>query len=219
MAVADVHKSTTTKTYNREMTRIGIFAGVFDPVHAGHIGFALRAIQDADLDEVYFMPERMPRQSPGTEHYGHRVAMIRRALEPHASLGLLELVDKQFSVNRTLPQLMKIFPDTEIVMLMGAEAFSDIVEWVNVSRLTNSVRFMVGVRDQDELQAITTTIAALSMPPTRVTIIDNDRPSVSSSGIRHALRQNLGVAGLLPSVSRYAKREWLYVTVPHAKSS
>ena len=43
------------------MARIGIYAGTFDPVHAGHVAFALQSLEAAKLDRVYFLPERRPR--------------------------------------------------------------------------------------------------------------------------------------------------------------
>lgn len=201
------------------MSRIGIYAGSFDPVHAGHVGFALQATQVAQLDEVYFLAERKPRTKPGAEHYGHRVAMLKRALEPHNSLGLIELVDKQLTVNRTLPQLTKAFSNAQIVLLMGSDVFSSLPDWSNVKQLTSKCHLMVSVRSQDELNIVTATIAQLRLPSSRITIMDSARPEVSSSRIRSALRQrNLQVQGLLPSVVRYAKHEWLYVQVPNTRN-
>src|SRR5581483_3364510 len=89
------------------MKRIGIYSGVFDPVHAGHIGFALQAVERAGLDKVYFLPERRPYHKQGVEHFGHRVAMLKRATRPHPALSVLELEDISFTVERTLPKLQK----------------------------------------------------------------------------------------------------------------
>lgn len=193
---------------------------MFDPVHAGHLGLALQTIQEAGLDEVYFLPERTPRTKPGAEHYGHRVAMLKRALRPHGNLGLIELVDKQLSVNRTLPQLAKTFSGSQLVLLMGSDVFSSLPDWPNAARMTSMCHFVVSVRDQVELSAVNATIATLRLPTSHVIIMDSSRPEVSSSRIRSALRQrNLQVAGLLPSVVRYAKREWLYVQVPKRETT
>jgi len=204
----------------KQQVKIGIYAGTFDPVHAGHIGFALQAIQEADLSEVYFLPERRPRSKPGAEHYEHRVAMLKRALKPHEALNIIELVDKQFRINRTLPQLMKTFQHAQLVLLMGADVFVNVPDWPNVKQLTTTCHFVVSVRGQSELAAINATIAHLQLTPSQVSIMDSARPEVSSSQIRGALRQhNFSVAGLLPSVTRYVAREWLYVRVPREQNS
>ena len=80
------------------MSKVGIFSGTFDPVHAGHIAFALEAMESAGLDKVYFLPESMPRRKSGVTHYAHRLAMLELALKPYNKLSILELPDKQFSV-------------------------------------------------------------------------------------------------------------------------
>src|SRR4051812_5853101 len=99
-------------TLKQKQPRIGIYAGTFDPVHAGHMSFALHARQMAGLDEVYFLPERTPRHKPQAEHYGHRVGMLRRAIRPYNNLAVLELVDKHFTVQRTMLGLRQVFKDS-----------------------------------------------------------------------------------------------------------
>jgi len=42
------------------LSRVGIYSGGFDPVHAGHIVFALKAQKVAGLSQIYFVPERRP---------------------------------------------------------------------------------------------------------------------------------------------------------------
>src|SRR5438270_13558590 len=111
------------------MARIGIYAGTFDPVHAGHIGFALQAAQQARLDKLYFLPERRPRDKRGVEHFGHRVAMLRRAIKPHPKFGVLELPDISFSIERTLPRLEQKFQGDHLVFLFGSDAALQLPDW------------------------------------------------------------------------------------------
>src|SRR6185295_10705588 len=104
------------------MKRIGFFSGTFDPIHKGHIAFALQALEAAELDRVYFMPEAKPRRKEGMTHYGHRVAMLRLALRPHKNLKVLEVPDRQFSVQRTMPRLKTRFKNDQLFLLMGSDA-------------------------------------------------------------------------------------------------
>ena len=85
--------------------RIGIYAGAFDPVHKGHVSFALQAIELAGLDEVAFVPEPRPRNKAGVTHLSHRIAMLRLAVKGHPKLKILEVPDKQFLVATSLPRL------------------------------------------------------------------------------------------------------------------
>jgi nicotinate-nucleotide adenylyltransferase len=178
--------------------RIGIYAGVFDPVHSGHISFALQALHEVNLDEVYFLPERKPYRKPGAEHYGHRVAMLRQALQPHSQLALAEVVDRRFTVKQTVQRLRKTFQETELVFLMGADVFA---------------QFAVAVRSPEELQAVNATLQFLEIPTNFIQIIDTLSPKISSTNMRNAIRRHTYTSGLLASVEKYAKREWLYASV------
>lgn len=193
--------------------RVGIYAGAFDPVHSGHLSFALQTLQDAQLDQVYFLPERKPPHKPGAEHYGHRVAMLRQAIKHHDQLALIEVVERQFSVTRTFVQLQQTFSNYQLTLLMGADVFASIPEWQHYERLVKGVEFIVSIRSQDELRAVNTTIQLLHIPPRRVVMLDSLRPEVSSTRMRYAIRRNNYVDGLLASVEKYAKREWLYASV------
>lgn len=195
------------------MAKIGIYAGVFDPVHSGHISFALQALDYADLDEVYFLPERKPLHKPGAEHYGHRVAMLRQAVKPHKKLALAEVVERQFSTKKTLRQLEHIFSDSKLTLLVGADVFVGVPEWEDVDQLVDKVEFVVSVRSHEDMKAVLTTIAVLHIPSSSIRIIDSPRPEVSSTQMRYAIRRNKYVDGLLASVVKYAKREWLYASV------
>lgn len=194
--------------------RIGIYAGVFDPVHSGHISFALQALREAKLDEVYFLPERKPYRKPGAEHYGHRVAMLRQAIQPHTNLALAEVVDRCFTVRHTLQRLRKTFSDADLVFLMGADVFAYMPQWQNVEQFLKQANFIVAVRSHEELTAVNTTIQLLGIPAKSIRIVDSLRPEVSSTNVRYAIRQSKTATGLLASVTAYAKREWLYATIP-----
>ena len=192
--------------------RVGIYAGAFDPVHAGHVAFALQAAAAAKLDQIIFLPERRPRYKPGVEHYAHRMAMIRRALAPHPRLAVMEMVDKNYSVMRTLPQLKSLFPDVDLVFLMGSDSALTIPAWPGAGRLLACCELVVGVRAEHEFTYIDQTIRSWPVLPCSLKVIDSYAPDISSSRIRQALRENHYTKGLLSSVQRYARSEWLYVS-------
>jgi nicotinate (nicotinamide) nucleotide adenylyltransferase len=196
----------------RNKLRIGIYAGVFDPVHAGHVSFALQALQAGNLDQVIFMPERRPRQKPSVEHYAHRVAMLKSALAPHPDLAVMEVVDRHFSVKRMLPMLHYLFKDAEFVFLMGSDAFLALPLWQHAERLMQTCEFVVGMRSNDQKSLVEQSIGTWPTAPPSLMIFDSFSPDVSSARIRLALQKNQSTDGLLHSVRSYAKREWLYVS-------
>jgi nicotinate-nucleotide adenylyltransferase len=193
--------------------RVGVYAGTFDPVHAGHIAFALQAIEKADLDEVVFMPERRPRFKDGPEHYGHRIAMVKRAIRPHGKLSVLETVEGHFTVKKTLPYLQRIFRDAELVFLVGSDVAEHIPDWYDVDALLAGSELVVGVRGGRSAAAVRGSLEKWQRQPKRLHVFNSYEAGVSSRKVREALRAGSHAKGLLQSVNRYARHNWLYVSV------
>ena len=192
--------------------RIGIYSGTFNPVHAGHISFALQALSEAKLDHVYFMPERYRRHKVDVAHFAHRTAMIRQAIRPHRRLGLIENSDVTFSVARTLPKLKKQFHGSQLVFLMGSDSLENLNQWSQVENLLKVSELVIGIREGDT-ERVKTWLGALEPKPVKFYLIDSLRPTVSSTKIREALRLDQEIEGILPSVRRYSNRNWLYISL------
>jgi nicotinate-nucleotide adenylyltransferase len=196
-----------------QVSRIGIYAGTFNPVHSGHVAFALQAMDAAGLDEVYFLPERQPRGKQQVEHFGHRVGMLEHALKPHPQLKVLELVDANFSIARTLPELRRRFAGSELVFLFGSDVVPSIGEWPNASRFLTDLELVVGIRSRDNREDLKRIVEAWQPQPRSVIMFDSYAPDISSGIIREALRTGNPTPGLLASVERYSDRHWLYVSL------
>jgi nicotinate-nucleotide adenylyltransferase len=193
--------------------RIGIYAGTFNPVHSGHIAFALQAMQAAGLDKLYFLPERRPRHKRHVEHFGHRVAMLNRAVLPHPQLDVLELDDVDFTVNRTLPKLEAMFGGDQLVFLFGSDVAEHMTKWDKLERLFITSELVIGLRTGQDTRALKRSIVAWPVQPLNLRIIDSHAPDVSSHGVRQALRKREPTKGLLASVARYSNHHWLYVSL------
>lgn len=195
------------------MKRIGIYSGTFDPVHSGHVMFALQALEQAGLDMIYFMPERRPRQKKQVEHYGHRVAMIRRALTPHPRLELLETDDISFTITRTYHRLREQFAGDQLVFLMGSDVAAHLHSWPGIERLCKDAELAIGLRATSTTTDVRRALAALPIMHSRVHLIDSIAPHVSSTEVRRALTERRRAQGVLSSVERYSNRNWLYVSL------
>lgn len=195
------------------MKRIAIYAGTFDPVHTGHITFALQATQASRIDELYFLPERRPRLKQQVEHYGHRVAMIKQATAPYPQFGVLEMTDVNFDIRRTLPQLLQKFPGDQLVFLFGSDVIYGLADWPHVDKLLKTGEFVIGLRGPDESQKIKAIIDKWPQKPPAIVMFKSYAPNVSSGRVREALRRRRPADGLLKSVERYSNHNWLYVSL------
>lgn len=193
--------------------RVGIYSGTFNPIHGGHVTFALQALEAASLDVIYFMPERRPRFKQNVEHYGHRVAMIRQALQLHPRLKVFETDDVSFTVRRTLPRIRQRFAGAELVFLMGSDMLGELHGWPNVDRLLRTSELVVGKRAEIPAERLSQQLARLPITYEKVHIIESFAPHVSSSEVRCGLRERRHVQGLLASVAHYSNRNWLYISL------
>lgn len=194
--------------------RIGIFAGTFNPIHTGHITFALQALEHAKLDEVVLIPERKPVGKESAEHFGHRVAMIRQAVKPHSKLALAELVEARLTVSKTLPHLRVMFPDAQLVLLVGSDVLPKIPEWPDYSRLMKEVELVVGVRQGESAEAAQIRVESWPVKLIKLHVFDSFSPETSSSKVRNHLRSGQKKHGVLASVRKYSTKNWLYVRLP-----
>ena len=192
--------------------KIGIYSGSSDPIHLGHITFALQAIEAGNLTKVYFLPERQPRDKYIYEHFGHRVAMIKRAIKPHPKLELMEVDDKTFTIKRTLPRLEKIFNNADLVFLFGSDKVASLIDWPNSKRLLDRSDVIIGLRQESSVGEVKAQSDSWSKPPLK--IIDCYKPGLVSTKIRESLQKGQDAAGLARSVAAYIRQNWLYISIP-----
>jgi nicotinate-nucleotide adenylyltransferase len=182
--------------------RIGIFAGTFDPVHNGHVTFALAAARVCDLDKVIFLPEREPRGKTNVTNFAHRLAMIRLAIKEFPILGVEELASRQFSVQETLPELQRRFKQARLTLLVGSDNAVNMnpTTWPDIEKLFKTADIAVGMRgghNRDELQALS--------QKAHVFLVYTNYPHAAATKVRGGRAWMVG-----PEVHTYIKQHSLY---------
>lgn len=168
------------------MSKIGVFAGTFDPIHNGHIAFAKKALENG-LEKVYFLPEQMPLNKKVVEEKGPRVAMIRYSL---AGLDNLELIADNnqlvFSPRGTLSFLTDKFPGKEIVLLFGADVVPRIASWPEIELLAKNTQLMIATRNDslEKIKALFDDIKQDINLDFKYQIIESDENDISSTRIK-----------------------------------
>ena len=201
------------------MSRIGIYIGRFDPVHSGHVSFALLAVQTARLDRVYLLPERQPRSKPGITHYAHRLAMLRQAVRPHPALDVLDMPDRNFTVARTLPRLHTRFADDDLFLLLGSDVLPGMADWPDIGMLLLRCGLIIGEREDDRLIDVAAELSVLPPSVHGTLIVQSCHPRLSARLVRDALMRRQSAPGLLASVRRYALQHWLYASLGEVSRS
>jgi nicotinate-nucleotide adenylyltransferase len=191
--------------------RIGIYSGTFDPVHDGHIQFALSALAHAKLDKIYFMVEPRPRRKQGVRAYEHRLSMVRIALGKYAQLGYIVLEQARFDVHKTLPILQRRFQGSELCMLMGDDFIKHLPHWPNIDELS-ATEIVMGLRKRTkkEVEELFHTLQTTTGKTFTWSVFDAPNPSQSSTAVRRAYRQGQKPTGLTSGVELYIAKHRLY---------
>ena len=117
-------------------------------------------------------------------------------------------------MHRTLNHIKSALPrDVQLVFLFGSDAAMMIPTWPHAGDLLKRAELVVAARDKRAQDTIAGIIAGWPVPPQALTVFEAQNPQVSSTGVRAALRAGHYTRGLLASVQRYAKRQWLYISL------
>jgi nicotinate-nucleotide adenylyltransferase len=192
------------------LPRVGIYSGSFDPVHAGHIVFALKSQKVAGLEQIYFVPERRPQHGGEPEHYVHH------ALQPYSQFSVVDLPDARLN-SRSFARLRGDLPQAEYCLLTTA---SELLWYeTELPALYRKLHLVVAVTSHAQMAEVLARLTGGDRPLGSLTFVDIGVEHVSSADIRKGLRTGRRVRGVLPSVWRYARKQWLYLPPIHRQHS
>ncbi|MBF0447974.1 MAG: nicotinate (nicotinamide) nucleotide adenylyltransferase [Magnetococcales bacterium] len=113
---------------------IGILGGSFNPPHFGHLRPAREAMAWLGLEKMVFLPsgEHPLKKNGDLALASHRLAMIKAAVadEPRFEVSDLDVRHPGISYTvETLERLAPIYPDRELVFLVGADILRELPFW------------------------------------------------------------------------------------------
>ena len=201
------------------MERIGIMGGSFNPPHIGHLQAAQFALKELHLDRVLFVPVGIAphKEAPqGSPEPAQRLAMTRIAVEslhdPRIQVTDLELHREGPSYScDTVRQLKQLYPQDEMVLLVGTDMFLSIFTWKNVDELLKNVTLGVLYRgDPSEKEQIAEHKKLVESMGYRVELAENPVVSISSTQLRRMLVFRCADSFLPKGVADYIRENSLY---------
>lgn len=188
--------------------RIGIMGGTFDPIHCGHLLAAEQAREQAELDEVWFLPAGVPphkRHEQITAAH-HRLRMVELAIANHPAFRVnrceLERSGPSYTFD-TIRALTEEHPNEQFFFIIGGDMVNSLHQWHRFPELIQLVRFIGlhrpgSVWDPQQLAAF-------------VTYVEMPLWDVSSSLIREKVKAGRSIRYFVPqAVERYIKENGLY---------
>ena len=204
--------------------KIGIYGGIFNPPHLGHLAAARTAIDALKLDKLLLMPAAIPPHKmlpENTPEQEHRLAMAEKMVDALAMPNVVEVshleLDREGKsyTSETLEILHQMYPDAQFWLLMGTDMFLTLHQWHDsrtVIRLSNICVFGRTREDGEDVFAAQREFLTKEYQANIVTIALPDLVDISSTRLRELLVRGKGREYLLPSIYGYILMNHLYGT-------
>jgi nicotinate-nucleotide adenylyltransferase len=181
--------------------RLGLYGGTFDPIHNGHLHVITQLLSHNIVDRILLVPAGEPRLrenapvAPGAA----RRAMCQLALKdlpPEISTKVevnpIEILrmGPSYTID-TVEAIKQTYPDDEIVLIVGTDAYEKIDQWHRVDELMKLVTLEV-IQRPGYFSDSARDIDAIDLSATQVRLHQSDQ--------------------LSPSVAAYIKENNLYVS-------
>jgi nicotinate-nucleotide adenylyltransferase len=176
--------------------KIGLYFGSFNPVHIGHLIIANHAVNETDLNQVWFVvsPQNPFKLSASLLNEYHRLHLIKSAIDGEnnlrASAVEFSMPKPSYTVD-TLVYLKEKFPEHEFSILMGSDGFQNINKWKNFKIIVNNHQFYIYKRPGFEItETHQATLHILSAPLLEI----------SSTHIRELIKKKKSIRFLVPDI-------------------
>ena len=200
------------------MERIGIYGGTYSPPHIGHLKAAEYAIEACKLDRLLLIPTGV---SPHKEMSAGATSADRLQMLRLSAAGIEGAEVSDMELNRagrsytvdTLGELKGLYPDAELVLLMGTDMFTSFLTWKEPERIMALATLAVFCRgEKGEAERIDAQKSALEAMGARIELVHNPVNAISSTDLRRMLIFGCADPFLMPGVGDYIRERGLYGT-------
>lgn len=203
------------------MAKIGIFGGSFDPVHLGHLLLGEFCREQAQLDEVWFVPvKKAPHKTDGPIALDkHRLEMLGLATWGQDGFRVNDLEIQRGGISytvETLEDLKQTHPESQFFFLMGADSLNDLGTWRSPERICELATPLVVVRGgetEPEWTILQNYVDGDLAEIQRRHRIDFPAIGLSSSEIRKRVQRGQSIRFQTPrSVEQYIRTHSIYTS-------
>jgi nicotinate-nucleotide adenylyltransferase len=198
----------------RDVARLGVMGGTFDPIHQGHLVTAEEARSQFSLDEVVFVPTGQPwmkadrEVSPAEDRY--LMTVIATSSNPHFWVSRLEIEREgpTYTVETLRALRDEVGPSCELFFVTGADAMLEIFQWKDPEEVLDQAHFIAATRPGYDIARFERE-APTSHP--KVSVMNIPALAISSSDIRRRVAAGEPIRYLVPEgVQTYIEKARLY---------
>lgn len=188
---------------------IGLFGGSFNPIHNGHVRLAKSLLQEAALDEVWFLvsPQNPFKQDQQLLDDDKRLQLVRLALkeEPQLMASDFEFhLPKPSYTWNTLQALEQEYPERKFTLLIGGDNWEAFDKWYRYEDILKRYPIIVYPREGSK-------VSGVKFQGSDIQIVETPLINISSTQIRQRLHEGKSVRGLVNTeVAMVIEQEHLY---------
>jgi nicotinate-nucleotide adenylyltransferase len=185
--------------------KLGLFGGTFDPVHLGHLLVAQAALEELELDRLYFIPAAQSPFKPESQPSpaAERLQLLRLALAGHTKYEVDEQEIRRGGTSYTIDTLRdyaRRFPQAGLFYLVGADNVASLPAWREADELARLAEFVAIPRPGES--------PVTFPPPFSGRMLTGFPFGVSSSLIRSRVKAGLPIDPLVPPAVTEAIRNY-----------
>lgn len=200
------------------MKRIGVYGGIFDPPHMGHVRAAQYALSALKLDRLLLIPSyngpdtALRSRAPTGEQRRFMTTLTAKQI-PGAQVLDIDLRHGSIGLDaRGINALCDRFPEDELILLMDTDVFLSLQKWQYVQMPFKNCSLGVFCREKGNLEALMTQQAILESSGVRVYLLKNSIRELSYADIRRMLAFGCADEFLDPETAKYIYENQLYET-------
>ncbi len=197
--------------------RIGVLGGTFDPPHLAHLNIALEALEQLNLNRVFWTitPEPPHKQSRVAASILDRATMLSLMIAPYPFFSLCT-VDMERPGPYYAADTLKIIADenkgAELVYIIGSDLLSSFASWVRVKDLISTCNQIGGVTRLGRNEDIGETLTSIAEAATKFRKIKISPINLSSHDIRERIRSGGSIREMVAEpVFQYIQEHRLYL--------
>lgn len=170
--------------------KIGIMGGTFNPIHNGHLSLANEALNQYNLDEVWFMPSGLPAHKANDELISSntRLCMVKLAISGKKSFkaSSFEIDREGFTYTAdTMTALVNEYPEDEFYFIIGGDSLMKFHKWVKPEVISAHTTLLAAGRNGYSMEDLEEQTRYLKQQfDTKVYFIEMPELVISSNAIR-----------------------------------
>lgn len=190
---------------HKDMGRTGILGGTFDPIHLAHLAMGRRAMEEAELDRVLFMPSKNPPHKRGRDISSENMRrdMIQLAIEGEDGFFFSDFELRRQEITytaRTLSLLREEQPEEEFYFILGGDSLFYFEKWYHPEVILQHARILAFARDgMGRRQMEERAKILMERFGGEIQVVSMPWMDISSSDIRNRVSRGESVEGFLSS--------------------